>query len=90
MKYIILILLFAACKTHDRCDERLYIERWQEASERLNNFRRDSNAMKAALAEMRQDTCFVMVGQIRFALKKMPTEAQWRNDSIIITPALAP
>lgn len=89
MKYLLLILVFAACRQRN-CDERVYIERWQEAEHKLNNFKRDSNAMKAAIEEMRQDSMFVMVGNMRFSVAKLPTEVIWRNDSIIITPAIAP
>jgi hypothetical protein len=89
MKYLLLIVLFAACR-QDRCHESLYIERWNDTQQAFNNFKRDTNAMKAAIEEMRQDTMFVMIGDMRFALSKKPTEVQWRNDSIIITPAVAP
>lgn len=89
MRYVLLILIFASCRERN-CNESLYMERWQDADQKFNNFRRDTSAMKRAIEEMREDTMFVLVGNIRFSVKKIPSEIQWRNDSIIITPAVAP
>lgn len=89
MKYLLLIFLFS-CRNDHRCDESLYIDKWNESEQRLRIFKNDSNAMKAAINEMRTDTSFVLVGSMRFSIAKLPTEVTWRNDSIIITPAIPP